>query len=126
MKHSLSITLILLLGCKASTTPPPQHAPEPSFQDQARQQGLSSADITNTWMSRDIIGRSCRVALRRDALGMSAPGFAEPMSPMIGGKQALVSGIVDKLGNDWLVLRDKSRTYWIPVNAILMMETDAK
>jgi hypothetical protein len=77
-------------------------------------------------MTREIVGKSCRVSLRRDALGMSAPGFAEPMTPMIGGKPALLTGTVEKLTDSWLVLRDKSKSYWIPVNAILMVETDSK
>ena len=53
-------------------------------------------------------------------------GFAEPMTPMIGGKPALLSGTVEKLTDNWLVLRGQTKTYWIPVNAILMVEVNEK
>jgi hypothetical protein len=74
-------------------------------------------------MARDLVGKTCRVSLRRDALGMSAPGYAEPMAPMIGGHSALLSGTVEKLTANWLLLRSESKTYWIPTSAILMIET---
>src|SRR5262245_58144827 len=126
MKCSTILIFAFAFGCKVSSTPPPAQPPaEPSFQEQAKQKGLLE-ESANTWMTRDIVGKSCRVSLRRDALGMSAPGFAEPMTPMIGGNPALLMGTVDKLTDSWLVLRNKSKTYWIPVNAILMVETESK
>ena len=120
-RQSIVLPLVALLAsCKASTissAPAPAHASHAPAQVPAEPTApLSSA----------IVGKPCRVSLRRDALGMSAPGFAEPMTPMIGGKPALLAGTVEKLTDNWLVLRDKSKTYWIPVGAILMVEFEAK
>src|SRR5205085_7818418 len=100
-----------------STTQPPQAPPAPEPQPMAQPEPR---------LTRDLIGKSCRVSLRRDALGLAAPGLAEPMANMIGGKPALISGTVEAMNDNWLVLRSESRTYWIPTSAILMIETNSR
>ena len=118
MNRPLTIIIVsLLAGCKAATTTAPQ---------QKTESAPSQTSQADAGMTRDLVGKSCRVSLRRDALGMSAPGYAEPMAPMIGGHSALLSGTVEKLTSSWLVLRSDSKTYWIPTSAILMIETASK
>jgi hypothetical protein len=117
LNHLSILIVVLLIGCKATSTTPPQQKPEPAPPEAVQ---------SDSWMARNLVGKTCRVSLRRDALGMSAPGYAEPMAPMIGGHSALLSGTVEKLTSSWLVLRNESKTYWIPTSAILMIETTSK
>ena len=113
----LSMLLVPAIGCRVSTTPPPQAEPAPQpvpvVQPEPR-------------ITRDLVGKSCRISLRRDALGLAAPGLAEPMANMIGGKPALISGTVDAMNDSWLVVRGESKTYWIPTSAVLMIETQSR
>ena len=77
-------------------------------------------------LTRELVGKSCRVSLRRDALGLAGPGMAEPMANMIGGKPVLISGTIEVMNDSWLVVRSESRTYWIPTSAVLMIETNSR
>src|SRR2546430_15777936 len=89
MNRPLTIIIVsLLAGCKAATTTAPQ---------QKTESAPSQTSQANAWMARDLVGKSCRVSLRRDALGMSAPGYAEPMAPMIGGDSAPLPGPGEKV-----------------------------
>jgi hypothetical protein len=69
----------------------------------------------------ELVGQSCRIALRRDALGLAAAGVAEPMAPAIGGKQVLLEGTIVDVGDDWIVLQGAQR-WWVPTSSILMIE----
>lgn len=67
-------------------------------------------------------GRSCRVYLRRDALGMAG---AAPLAPNLDAplqRGTVVTGTVDEVTDAWVVLKADSRRVWIPRNMVLMIE----
>lgn len=72
-----------------------------------------------------LVGRSVKVQLRRDALGLSATSNAPiPLtSPGPGGRAVSLSGIVQSASGGWLVIDREKNTYWVPQAAILLIET---
>jgi len=141
-KRSLVISLglaTILLGCKAqnreetayvssdelsgrpglrgdaSTRPVTIEAPAPM--SRPARGGAAAAGVAQA-----LVGRDCRVQLRRDALGMAG---AAPIGPTQewGGRVA-VAGKVLELTEQWLVLQpsESGRRYCIPVASILLIE----
>ena len=73
-------------------------------------------------VSESLLGRDCRVQLRRDALGMA--GAAPIGATQEWGGRVAVAGKVLELTDQWLVLQpqETGRRYCIPVASILLIE----
>ena len=67
-------------------------------------------------------GQPCRVLLRRDALGSAAPAPLGVQSPSPASRSAELTGTIDQLSDDWLVLHSGGRLWWIPRGVILAID----
>ena len=68
-------------------------------------------------------GRRCRLHFRREAIGVAG----QAAYPITGGNnlaadRASVTGTLERVGRDWLVVRGDRSTYWIPREAVLAVE----
>jgi hypothetical protein len=72
--------------------------------------------------AQELIGKTCRVSFRRDALGLAAASTPEPTAPAIAGHQVQLTGVVERFGDGWLVLHIDGKRYWIATSAILLIE----
>ncbi len=70
------------------------------------------------------VGRKCRVHLRRDAMGAAS---ATPLAVGVdspSGRAVQVTGTLERISGDWLVIRGENHTYWIPRNVVLAVDFD--
>ena len=68
------------------------------------------------------LGRPCRVQLRRDTMGVAAPAAIGVLGETLPGKAVQLTGTIDRLTPEWLVLRAEGRNYWIPREMVLLIE----
>jgi hypothetical protein len=70
------------------------------------------------------VGSQCVVQFRRDALGGGVN--SNPIGPTVdsvNGSQISLPGMIEKIGDDWLVLRTRdNQQLWIPRGMILCLE----
>ncbi len=69
-------------------------------------------------------GHRCTVQFRRDALGIAAATPLGIRGESRVDKLAQVSGVIDQVTPEWLVLRDADKALWIPRSAVLLVEVD--
>jgi hypothetical protein len=68
-------------------------------------------------------GRVCRIHLRREALGVAGQvPYALGGGNNISADRVQVTGTLERVGRDWLVLRTDRSTYWIPRDVVLAVE----
>lgn len=70
-----------------------------------------------------LIGRTCSVQFRRDALGMAAGAPLSPTAESSGGRPARLRGTLTAVGDGWITLSADGATYHIPQATILLIET---
>jgi hypothetical protein len=82
----------------------------------------SSIDRSRDSLSGQI-GRTCRIQLRRDALGVAG---SHPVAPYAIGAEADVEGTLTALDGEYLILRRKSdnKTIWVPQSTVLLVLFD--
>jgi hypothetical protein len=67
-------------------------------------------------------GRRCRVHLRREALGIAGQAPYPITGNNLAADRAQLTGTLERVGRDWLVLRGERSTYWVPRDAVLAVE----
>jgi hypothetical protein len=67
-------------------------------------------------------GRPCRLHLRRDAMGMTGLGPLPLQTVSPAARSAQLDGTIDLASEQWIVLRARERTYWLPTGVILAVE----
>lgn len=90
-------------------------------------QSLSpSGDMTGMSIAADDVrppaGRRCRVHFRREALGVAGQAPYPIAGNKIAADRAQVTGTLERVGRDWLVVRAERSTYWVPREAVLAVE----
>ena len=92
--------------------------------------GASDATTPGTATVEDTVrppaGRACKVHLRREALGIAGQMPYALRGNNIAADRVQVSGTLERVGSDWLVLRSDRSTYWIPRDAVLAVEFEEK
>ena len=67
-------------------------------------------------------GRRCRIHLRREAMGVAGQAPYPVTGNNINADRAALTGTLERVGGDWLVLRGDRSTYWVPRDAVLAVE----
>ena len=67
-------------------------------------------------------GDSCKVQLRRDMLGAETTLPIPPTTDVYNGASVSLSGILEDVGHNGLVLRHDGRDLWIPMEAVLLVD----
>ena len=67
-------------------------------------------------------GRRCRVHLRREALGVAGQAPYPLSGNNLATERAQLTGTLERVGHDWLVVRGDRSTYWVPREAVLAIE----
>lgn len=73
---------------------------------------------------KEQIGRSCTVQFRRDALGAAAELPVSPTTGTINGAQVSVSGRLESVDRDWVVIKSGSKGLFIPQSTVLMIQVE--
>ena len=117
----------LASGC-ASRKKPQSDARAPSLVYSPASRLTEKNDTTppvtgNEDVVRPPAGRRVRLHFRREAIGVAG----QAAYPITGGNnlaadRASVTGTLERVGRDWLVVRGDRSTYWVPREAVLAVE----
>lgn len=69
-----------------------------------------------------LVGKSCKVQFRRDALGLAAPAPIPPTGRGPGGRAVSIEGTVRSISGAWIELERDGQTYWVAQSSILLIE----
>src|SRR5688572_25482463 len=128
---ALAIASFLMAGCASDKKKAEREGRAPSlvYSPAARlppdREDDSSATATGAAVADEVrppAGRRCRVHLRREALGIAGQAPYPITGNNIAADRAAVTGTLERVGRDWLVLRGERSTYWIPRDAVLALE----
>ena len=123
------LVAVLASGC-ASPKKPQSDARAPSlvYSPAARLEKSNDPDAKSVAAAdQDVVrppaGRRCRLHFRREAIGVAG----QAAYPITGGNnlaadRASVTGTLERVGRDWLVVRGDRSTYWVPRDAVLAVE----
>jgi hypothetical protein len=117
----------LISGCASQKKPQPDgRAPSLVYSPAARlpaekDDGASSATATED-VVRPPAGRRVRLHLRREALGVAGQSPYPLSGNNLAADRTSVTGALDRVGRDWLVVRGDRSTYWVPREAVLAVE----
>ena len=98
---------------------PAARLPPERDDDPAAETGASSVVVDEV---RPPAGRRCRIHLRRESMGIAGQAPYPITGNNIAADRAAVTGTLERVGRDWLVLRGERSTYWVPRDAVLAVE----
>ncbi len=93
-----------------------------SPQQLERRVDLTVRDAGSAALADSLLGRDCRIRLRRDALGMA--GTAPGAITGTWANQFTIEGRVVEMTDQWLVVSSAGKRYSIAQSAILLIEHD--
>jgi len=64
-------------------------------------------------------GRRVRLHLRRDAMGVSGQAPYPMTGNNLAADRASITGTLERVGRDWMVIRGDRSTYWVARDAVL-------
>jgi hypothetical protein len=67
-------------------------------------------------------GWKCRIHFRREAMGVAGQAPYPLSGNNLATDRAQITGTLERVGRDWLVVRGDRSTYWIPREAVLAVE----
>lgn len=70
------------------------------------------------------IGATCKIQIRRDALGAGAAGPIPPRTDAFNGAETAVSGVLKQFTTEWIVLDVAGKEIWIPKTVVLLIEVE--
>lgn len=70
------------------------------------------------------VGKRVTVHLRRDALGLDNSFAASPVLDKYGNTEISLTGTLESLSDDWLVLDLNTGKYWVAREMVLLVATD--
>ena len=98
----------------------------PDRGDAASPSTTATGDLSEVAVQQDDVrppaGRRCRVHLRRDGLGVANAAPYPLSGNAIATERAQITGTLERVGRDWLVLRGEKSTYWVPRETVLAVE----
>ena len=105
----------------AERLPPDRGNHTPVSADRSAAGDLSAATVTQDDV-RPPAGRRCRLHLRREAMGVAGQQPYPISGNNIAADRAAITGTLERVGRDWLVLRGERSTYWVPRETVLALE----
>ena len=90
--------------------------------DERESSGSAGASTAAVDEVRPPAGRRCRVHLRREAMGVAGQAPYPMSGNNLAADRVLLSGTLERVGRDWLVLRGERSTYWVPRDVVLAVE----
>ena len=93
----------------------------PSDDERASSNGAGASSAVADEV-RPPAGRRCRVHLRREAMGVAGQAPYPMSGNNLAADRVLLSGTLERVGRDWLVVRGDRSTYWVPREAVLAVE----
>ncbi len=110
-------------GSEASAVAPAAQQPSAAGETSATPAAPESiAPLPRPFPDNPPVGQSCRVHFRRDALGLSAPAPLGVDQGGLASRTTQMSGTLDRVTDQWLVIRSSDHTWWVPRTAILAIE----
>ena len=70
------------------------------------------------------VGKRVTVHLRKDALGMATSFATSPIQDTVGNIELSLTGTLEDINEDWLVLELNTGKYWVARESILLVATD--
>jgi hypothetical protein len=70
-------------------------------------------------------GKPCIVQFKRNALGGAASLPVPPTTNSINGADVSISGTLQKVDKDAVIISNGKTTYWIPKDSILLLQFDS-
>ena len=67
-------------------------------------------------------GRRVRLHLRREALGVAGQAPYPLSGNNLAADRASITGTLERVGRDWLLVRGDRSTWWVPREAVLAIE----
>lgn len=87
---------------------------------------FAAGDMTGAHIATEDVrppaGRRCRVHFRREAMGVAGQAPYPIAGNNIVAERAQITGTLERVGGDWLVVRAQRSTYWVPREAVLAIE----
>ena len=90
--------------------------------DERESSGNAGASASAVDEVRPPAGRRCRVHLRREAMGVAGQAPYPLSGNNLAADRVLLSGTLERVGRDWLVVRGERSTYWVPRDVVLAVE----
>lgn len=111
---------LLLIGCIASLqTGCGQATPQPPNTPSA---------VASATDSTKLIGRSCVVYLRYDALGTSSDSPKPAFTDVMNGAEVSIRGTLQEINDHWVIVQQNrasdKRILWIPMSSVLSVALD--
>ena len=97
----------------------------PSARLPAHRSDETATDATAAAAQDDVrppAGRRVRLHLRRDAMGVAGQAPYPMTGNNLAADRASLTGTLERVGRDWMVLRGDRSTYWVPRDAVLAIE----
>lgn len=70
------------------------------------------------------LGKRVTVHLRKDALGLATSFATSPIQDTVGEIELSLTGILENINDEWLVLELNTGKYWVARTSILLVATD--
>ena len=86
--------------------------------------GPSFADDEATAGFSPPLGKRITVHLRKDALGMANNYASDPVLEKSGNIEVSLTGILEALNDDWVVLKLNTGNYWVARDTVLLLASD--
>ena len=98
---------------------PAARLPSEDERESSGNAGVSASTVDEV---RPPAGRRCRVHLRREAMGVAGQAPYPLSGNNLAADRVLLSGTLERVGRDWLVVRGERSTYWVPRDVVLAVE----
>ena len=85
-------------------------------------ESASAATRSDEDTVRPPAGRRCRVHFRREAMGVAGPSPYPLTGNSLATDRVQITGTLERVGRDWLVVKGERSTYWVPREAVLAVE----
>jgi hypothetical protein len=113
----VSIFILAGSGCQPKNGDTTSGAPPTSLQPLRRVEVISKSSAE---LARSVVGRKCRVQIRRDALGMA--GNAPAAMSGRWATESSIDGTIIEMSDEWLVVQSIGKRIVVPHASILVVE----
>jgi hypothetical protein len=126
---TLSVAVSLAGGCAPKEKKEPEqsasslvYSPAARISNDRADRASPDAATSQEDPVRPPAGHRCRVHLRREALGVAGQAPYPLTGNNLATDRAQITGTLERVGKDWLVVRGDRSTYWVPREAVLAVE----
>jgi len=130
---ALAATFTLAGGCASAKKKEPDpgasslvYSPAARIPDPRSERTAPDVSTTSQASQEDPVrppaGRRCRVHLRREAMGVAGQAPYPLTGNNLATDRTQITGTLERVGRDWLVVHGDRSTYWVPREAVLAVE----